>query len=89
MHYLSQNDIAQLIKDSSTIFPRDDFEVRILTLTSELDGVRHLTEGGGFNAVVGYCKSLTGVNVWVRANLPSDAPKFEHFIGLEILLAGI
>ena len=34
-------------------------------------------------------KSLTDVTVWVRENLPSDAPKFEHFIDLYILLAGI
>ena len=39
--------------------------------------------------MVGGFKSLTGVTFWVRANLPSDAPKFEHFIDLYILLAGI
>ena len=39
--------------------------------------------------MVGEFKSLTDVTVWVRANLPSDAPKFEHFIDLYILLAGI
>ena len=51
--------------------------------------MRHLTEGGGFNTVVGDFKSLTDVTVWVRANIPSDATKFEHFIDLEILMAGI
>ena len=39
--------------------------------------------------MVGGFKSLTGVTFWVRANLPSYAPKFEHFIDLYILLAGI
>ena len=39
--------------------------------------------------MVGDFKYLTDVTVWVRANLPSDAPKFEHFIDLYILLAGI
>ena len=39
--------------------------------------------------MVGYFKSLTDVTFWVRSNLPSDAPKFEHFIDLDILLAGI
>ena len=34
-------------------------------------------------------KSLTDVTVWVRADLPSDTPKFEHFVYLYILLAGI
>ena len=34
-------------------------------------------------------KSFTGVTVCVRANLPSDNPKFEHFVDLDILLAGI
>ena len=33
--------------------------------------------------------SLTDVTVWVQENIPSDAPKFEHFIDLEILMAGI
>ena len=46
-----------------------------------------LTEGGRFNIVVGYFKSLTDVTVWVQANLPSDAQNFEHFIDLDILLA--
>ena len=89
IHYLSQNSTAKSIKDSSTIAPRDDFEVQLYTLTPELDGVRQLTEGGGFNTVVEYFKSLTDVTVWVRANLPSNAPKFEHFIDLDILLVGI
>ena len=34
-------------------------------------------------------KSLNDDTIWVRANLPSDALKFEHFIDLDILLAGI
>ena len=63
------------------------FEVRLSTLTSDLDGAQQITEGGGFNKVVGYFKSLTDVTVWVRANLPSDAQNFEHFIDLDILLA--
>ena len=46
-------------------------------------------EGGVFSTAVGYFKSLTGVTVWLRANLPSDAPRFEHFIYLDIILAGI
>ena len=89
MHNLSQHDTARPIKDSSTIAPKNDFDVQILTLAAELDGVRQLTEGFGFNTLVGNFKSLTDVTVWVRANLPSDAPKFEHFIDLYILLAGI
>ena len=89
MHNLYQNGTAQSIKDSLTSAPRDDFEVRISTLKEELDGVRQLTEGGGFNTVVGEFKSLTDVTVWVRANIPSDGPKFEHFIDLDILLAVI
>ena len=32
---------------------------------------------------------MSDVNVWVRANLPSDTPKYEHFIDLEILLEGM
>ena len=51
--------------------------------------MRYLTEGGGFNTVVGYFKSFTDVTVWMRANLTSDATKFEHFIDLDIILAGI
>ena len=86
---MSQHDTAQLIKDSSTIAPRNEFDVQLLTIAADLDGVRHLIEGGGFNTVVGDFKSLTDVTVWVRANLPSDTPKFEHFIDLDILLAGI
>ena len=39
--------------------------------------------------MVGDSKSITDVTVWVRANLPSDAPKFKHFIDLDILLAVI
>ena len=89
MYHLSQNGTARLIKGSSTSAPRDDFEVRISTLTVELYGVRKLTEGGGFNTVVEDFNSLTDVNVWVQANLPSDATKFEQFIYLDILLEGI
>ena len=51
--------------------------------------MRQLTEGLGFNTVVVNFKSLTDVTVWVQANLPSDAPKFDHFIDLNILLVGI
>ena len=51
--------------------------------------MRQLTEGGGFNIVVGDFKSLTDVTIWVRANLPSDSTKCEYFIDLDILLAGI
>ena len=72
-----------------TIAPRNDFDVQISTLSAELYGVQQLKEGGGFNKVVGDFKSLPDVTVWVRANLPSYAPKFEHFIDLYILLAGI
>ena len=89
MNYLSQNDTDQSIKDSLTIAPRNDFNVQLSTLIVELDGVRQLMEGGGFNIVVGDFKPLDDVTVWVRADLPSDAPKFEHFIDLDILLAGI
>ena len=64
IHYLSQNVTAQFIKDSSTIAPRDDFEVRLSTLTEKLDVVRRLTDGGGLNAVVGDFKSLNDVTVW-------------------------
>ena len=39
--------------------------------------------------MAGEFKSLTDVTVWVRANILSDAPKFKHFIDLDILLAGI
>ena len=89
MYYLSQHDTYQSIKDGLAISPRNDFDVHLYTLAGELYGVRQLTEGGVFNAVVGDFKSLTDVTVWVRANLPSDAPKFEHFIDLYILLAQI
>ena len=34
-------------------------------------------------------KSLTDFTVWVQANPLSDAPKFEHFIYLGIIMAGI
>ena len=70
MHHLSQNGTAQFIKGSSTSAPRDDFEVRIYTLTEELDVSRQLTEGGGFNTAVGYLKYLTDTTVRVRANIP-------------------
>ena len=89
MHHLSQVGTAQLIKGSSTSSPRDDFEVQLSTSITELDGVRQLTEVGGFNTVVGYVNSLTDVTIWVRDNLPSDAPKFEHFVDLENLLVEI
>ena len=89
MHHLSQNDTDQFIRSSSTNSPRDVFEVQLSTLKAELDGVRQLTAVGDFNTVAGYFKSLVDVTVWVRANLPSDSPKFEHFIDLDILLAGI
>ena len=51
--------------------------------------MRQLTERGGFNIVVVNFKSMTDVNFWLRANIPSDAPKFEHFVDLDILLSGI
>ena len=89
MHYMSQHDTAQSIKDSSTISSRNDFDVQLSTLAAVLDGVRQLTEGGGFNKVVGDFESMPDVTVWVRDNLLSDAPKFEHIVDLEILLAGI
>ena len=89
MHYLSQHDTSQSIKESSTIAPRNDFDVQLLTLAAELDGVRQLTEGSGYNTVVCDFKSLTDVTVWVQANIPSDAPRFDHFIDFYILLAGI
>ena len=56
-------------------------------MTSDLDGVRHITEGGGFKTVVVDFKSLVDVTVWVQANLPSDNPKIEHFINLDLLLS--
>ena len=65
MHYLSQNDKYQSIKDSSTIALRNEFDVQLSTLVAELDGVRQLKEGGGFNTVVGDFKSLPDVTVWV------------------------
>ena len=34
-------------------------------------------------------KFLTGVIVWLQENIPPNAPKFEHFVDLGILLAGI
>ena len=58
-------------------------------MTENLDEVRQLMEGGGFNIVVGDFKYLTDVTVWVQTNIPSDTPKFEHFIDLDILLAGV
>ena len=76
-------------KDSSKIYPRNDFDDQLSTLAPELDGVQQITEVGGFNTVVGNFKPLTDVTVWVQANLTSDAPKFEHLIDLDILLAGI
>ena len=80
MHYLSQNDTSQSIKDSSTIAPNNDFDVQLSTLVVELDGARQLIEGGGFNTVVEDFKYLTDVTVWVQENLPSDAQKFEHLM---------
>ena len=47
------------------IAPRNDFDVQLSTLSVELYGVQQLTEGGGFNRVVGNFKPLTDVNVWV------------------------
>ena len=70
MHYLSQHDTAQSIKDSLTVSPRNYFDVQLLTLSAELDGVRQLTEEGQFNTVVCDFKSLTNVTVWVQANHP-------------------
>ena len=65
MHYLSQHDTAQSIKYNLTISLRDGFDVQLSTSSAELDGVRQLTELGGFNTVVGYFKSLTNVTVWL------------------------
>ena len=39
--------------------------------------------------MVGDFKLLNDGTVCVQENLPSDAPKFEHFIDLDILLEGI
>ena len=89
IHYLSQHEKSQSIKDSLTISPINYFDVRLYTLAVELYVLWQLTEVGGFNTVVGNLKSLNDVTVWVQANPPSDAPKFEHFIDLDILLAGI
>ena len=89
MHNLYQKGTAQLIKVSSNNAPRDDFEVHLFILRAELDGVHHIMEVGGFNTVVVDFKSFTGVTVWVQLNLPSDAPRFEHFIDLNISLVGI
>ena len=89
IYHIYQNGTSQLIKVSSIGSASDDFEVRFSTLKAELDRVQQLIEGGGFNAVVGYFKFLTNVTVWMRSNLPSDAPNFEHFIDLDILLEGI
>ena len=65
MHNFYQNGTAKLTKGILTSAQTDDFEVRISTLTAELDGLRQLMEGGGFNTVVGDFKYLTDVNVWV------------------------
>ena len=65
MRYLSHHDTVQSIKDSFTIAPKNDFGVQLLTLSVDLDGMRQLSEGGGFNRVVGNFKSLTDFNVWV------------------------
>ena len=65
MHHISQNGTAQFIKGSSNNALRDNFEVWFYTLTTQFDGVRQLTEGGVFNKVVGYFKSLTYVTIWV------------------------
>ena len=65
MHYLSQHNTAHLTKDSLAISPRNDFDVQILTLVAELDGVRQLIEGGGFSTLLVNFKSLTDVTVWV------------------------
>ena len=89
INHLSQNGTSQLIKGSSTNAPGDDFKVRISTLTAKLDGFQQVMEGGGFSTVVGCIKFLAGVTVCAKANIPSDAPKFEHLIDLEILLEGI
>ena len=89
MHHLSQNSTAQFIRISSTNSPRGNFEVRLSTLTNDLDRVQHITGGDIFNAVVGYFKSVTDVTVWVQANIPSDNLKSEHFVDLDILLEGI
>ena len=43
MHNMSQNGTDQFIKGSLTNSLRDDFEVRLSTLTAGLDGVQKLT----------------------------------------------
>ena len=86
---LSQNGTVQLIKGSLNNAQRDELEVCTSTLTAELDLVQQLTEVRYLNTYIGYFKSLADVTVWMRANIPSDAPKFEHFIDFDILLAGI
>ena len=89
MHHLSKNGTYYQIVSNLTDAPRDDIELLLSTLTAELDIVQRLTEGGGVNTVVGDFKSLTDVAIWVRSKRPSDTPKFEHFIDLDILLAGV
>ena len=69
--------------------PRGDIKVRLSTFTAELGIVQRLTEGGGVNTVMVDFKSLTDVAVWVRSKRPSDTSKFEHFVDLGFLFAGI
>ena len=89
MCYLYHRETDQLIKDSPTIAPRNEFYAQISTLAAELDGVSQLAEGEGFDTVDGNFKSMADITVWVRTNIPSDAPKVDHFIDLDILLEGI
>ena len=65
IHHMYQNGTAQLIGGISIDAPRDDFEVQLSTLIEELDGVRKLTEGGGFSTVVGDLNYLMDVTIWV------------------------
>ena len=43
MHYLSQHDTSQSIKESLTISPRNDFDVQLSVLAAKFDGVQQLT----------------------------------------------
>ena len=89
MHHLSQNGTAQLIRGNLTNWPRYDFELQLSTFTEELYSVRYLTEGGGFNTIMGDFKFFTDVTVWVQEKLASNTPNFEHFIDFDIFLARI
>ena len=44
MHYLSQHDTADSIEENSDIASSNDFDLQLLTLAAELDGVRQISE---------------------------------------------